>query len=124
MLRSLRRFAKPECALVAIVPNADSLHRRVGVEMGIIKDRYELTEKDRALGHFRVYDLKSFGADLEEAVLVVEDTGGLLLKPLHEEELAKWPEDRIEAFYVLGADYPELCSELYARCRYGDAASA
>ena len=37
------------------VPNAKSLNRRLGLELGIIDDIYSLNANDLALGHQRQY---------------------------------------------------------------------
>ena len=39
------------------VPNANSLHRHIGVDMGILKNLHELSHQDYSVGHKRCYDI-------------------------------------------------------------------
>ncbi len=54
-LRNLQRYLKPEGKLIIVVPNATSLHRYAGIEMGLLSDLRQLTEQDHLVGHVAVY---------------------------------------------------------------------
>jgi 2-polyprenyl-3-methyl-5-hydroxy-6-metoxy-1,4-benzoquinol methylase len=65
LLRIAKGWLKPDGILTATTPNANSLHRRVGVHMGMLKDLTDLSETDNAVGNLRHYDLNSFRQLLE-----------------------------------------------------------
>lgn len=100
--------------VVAIVPNAGSLHRRAGVLMGLLSSAGDLDASDEALDHERVYTPESLRAVVHEAGLRVTLTGGYLLKPLPNEHMARLPEDLVDAYVELGRSFPELAAEIYA----------
>ena len=59
-------------SIVVIVPNANSLHRRMGLAMGAISHLKELQEHDHRFGHRRYYDLPALREHVEAAGLQVE----------------------------------------------------
>lgn len=54
--------------LYITVPNADSFHRYVGMQLGIIERLDELGPQDYAIGHKRVYDVNSLKKDIKEFI--------------------------------------------------------
>lgn len=48
-----------------VVPNAESFHRQVGLQMGLIENIYELSENDLKVGHKRYYDKETLLSELE-----------------------------------------------------------
>lgn len=105
---------------IAIVPNATSLHRRVGLHMGLMNNYYELGELDFRVGHRRYYDLNYLREEVAKAGLHVIDFGGILLKPLPNAEMDRLDERYCDALYEIGEDYPELCAEIFAVCKGKD----
>ncbi|HZF79597.1 MAG TPA: class I SAM-dependent methyltransferase, partial [Rubrivivax sp.] len=57
LTRMLQRWLKPDGELVVIVPNRDSLHRRLAVRMGLQPALDTLSARDHLVGHQRVYSL-------------------------------------------------------------------
>jgi hypothetical protein len=45
--------------------------------MGLLSSEYELNERDKALGHYRVYDLNTLTTDATAAGLKIVDKGGI-----------------------------------------------
>lgn len=118
VLKRIRTWLKEDGIFLISVPNAKSLHRTVAVEMGLLKDEYQLNQRDRELGHYRVYDLPKLRADLEKASFTVEQMGGYFLKPLTNGQIDKyWDAAMIEGFYQAGKRFPEICAEIYAVVR-------
>ncbi|MGB5139903.1 MAG: hypothetical protein WBP29_15325, partial [Candidatus Zixiibacteriota bacterium] len=109
--------AKLPSALHLTVPNANSLHRKIGVAMGMIPSLTSLSERDHMIGHKRVYTLDLLSKHLEEAGYEIEVFQGIYLKPLTHADMERWPMDRINAFYEVGKEFPEICAELYVKCR-------
>jgi trans-aconitate methyltransferase len=95
------------------VPNALSLHRLAGVKMGMLPSPYALNEQDVLLGHRRVYDKTSMLALIDSTPFEVVHFTGLMLKPLSNRQIERdWSPELIEAYFQLGFDFPELCSEI------------
>lgn len=103
--------------MIVGVPNAHSLHRLIGVKMGLLADPTELNERDRSVGHRRVYTPDSFAQELKDARLRVIHLGGVFLKPLSNQQIQDtWDDALKEAFYELGMDFPRHAAELFAVC--------
>ena len=99
-----------------VVPNAESLHRRVGQAMGLLQQVDELNPSDLAIGHRRVYTWDTLSADFAAAGLRVTRMEGILLKPLPNTLMENWPRELLSAFFRLSHLQPRLCSEVYAVC--------
>jgi SAM-dependent methyltransferase len=115
VLARARQWVAPGGRLIAVVPNADSLHRRLGVKLGLLAATDELNDQDVGIGHKRVYRRETLDADLEAAGLSISARGGVFLKPLSNAQMLELGDDRlVEGLYELGKDFPDLCSEIYA----------
>lgn len=110
-------WTAPGGRLHVLVPNKTSLHRRVGLLMGLIPDMEYLDTTDIAVGHRRHYSQESLQAALDKARLKTVSLQGIFLKPLHSGAMMDWPEGRLEAFDTLAEELPaEWSAYLYARC--------
>lgn len=119
VLRRIQKWLDREvpAAIHLTVPNAASLHRKVGVAMGLIPSLTSLSERDHLIGHRRVYTYDLLVQHIQAAGLAVEYYEGIYLKPLPHAEMENWPLERINAFYEVGKELPELCAEIYIKCR-------
>jgi 2-polyprenyl-3-methyl-5-hydroxy-6-metoxy-1,4-benzoquinol methylase len=112
VLEAARDLLEPGGVAIVTVPNADSIHREIGVAMGMLAAVTELNEDDHRIGHRRVYTRGGLIADVEASGLAVEHAGGVFLKPLSNGQIEQWDESLIQAFYEVGKLHPELCAEL------------
>ena len=112
LLRRVREWLAPNGIVIATVPNALALHKRIGHYMGLIDDFYTFTSADVAKGHRRIYDADSLRADVEAAGLVVTTLTGLFLKPLSSAQIEAFSQDLFDALYEVGKELPEYCSSL------------
>lgn len=64
VLSAVRKILSSSGRLLVSTPNANSLHRQAGVIMGILTKKTVLSNTDRAIGHFRVYTLKTLLSDI------------------------------------------------------------
>ena len=78
----LRRMTGWAPKLIAVVGNAASWHRRLAVRMGVQATLDTLSARDHAVGHYRVYDVESIRADLEQSGWHPVKWKGLMFKPL------------------------------------------
>ncbi|MGO6967784.1 class I SAM-dependent methyltransferase [Rhizobium leguminosarum] len=114
VLARFRKFLKPGGRLFAAVPNAKSMNRRLGVELGKIDDIYSLNANDLALGHRRQYCRDTFQQELERHGYSVTYQEGIYLKPLPLGVLKTLPDfqENLEAMLRVGIDFPDLCVAL------------
>jgi 2-polyprenyl-3-methyl-5-hydroxy-6-metoxy-1,4-benzoquinol methylase len=115
VLRRIKDWISPDGQVFVAVPNANSIHRLIGTKMGLLKSPNSLNDQDHLLGHKRVYTPKLFRSHIHEAGFEIEKFGGCMIKPLSNRQIeADWSDELIEAFFALGDDFPELCSEIFA----------
>ena len=77
MLRRVNPWLSSQGIAIITVPNAESLHKKVGLQMGVISSLYELTPGDVSKGHQRIYDRDALRRDVEAAGLSASFVGGL-----------------------------------------------
>lgn len=99
-----------------VVPNADSLHRKLGVAMGMIPSVTSLSERDHKYGHKRVYTRTLLEEHIRAAGLQVNFVTGIYLKPLSNAQMEKWPRELVDGFYKVGFEFPDACAEVYLKC--------
>src|SRR6185436_656679 len=80
LLRRIKGWLADDGVFIVGVPNARSFHRLAAVEMNLLETVYTLNDRDRAVGHYRVYDMDSLKKDAVSAGYKVEDTGGIFIK--------------------------------------------
>lgn len=118
LLKKTRQWVKENGVIVIITPNATSLHRQIGVLAGILHDTHDLDERDRRVGHRRVYDMGLLQKHIRAAKLKIIKQGGIFLKPLSNAQMDTLDQNVINAFYLIGKRMPpELLTQLYVQCR-------
>ena len=112
LIAQYRKYLTSDGRIFITVPNATSLHRRVGNVAGMLQDMYELSETDIGYGHRRYYDLEKLKNDCIDAGLKIIRTEGLFLKPITTGQMLQLNLSNtiLEAFYDVGINYPELCA--------------
>jgi len=118
LLKMSKTWLKNNGKILIISPNAYSVHRRIGLLSGMIKDVHELNSTDLRVGHRRVYDYKLLKKSVKKAGLKVVKEDGFFLKPLSDSQLDKLSDDVINAFYLIGHQIPkDLLALLYFVCK-------
>jgi SAM-dependent methyltransferase len=120
----LRRIASwlGSGSLWVTVPNAGSLHRRLGVKLGALQRDTQVSEQGHAFGHRRTYTRAALLDDLARAGLVSVREEGLWLKPLSNAQMEGWEPALHEAFFALGQEVPvEQSAILLVECKRRDA---
>jgi SAM-dependent methyltransferase len=112
-LNNLKRALKPTGRFHILVNNAGSIHRHLGVELGIIKHVEELSDSDVNFGHYRVYTPATLNRDVHGAGLHVLYTDLHYMKPLHSSLFNQLPIEMHRAFCELGRRFPEFSSYIY-----------
>jgi SAM-dependent methyltransferase len=111
VLKRYRKFLKPGGKLYVTVPNAKSLNRRIGLEMGLIDDIYSLNANDKAFGHLRNYCRDTLTAAVRNAGYAITHEEGIYLKPLPLAVLKTLDdaEANLQAMLKVGVEFPDLC---------------
>lgn len=113
-LKAARKALKKGGRLLAGVPNANSIHRQAGVLMGLLPKLTSLNKTDISVGHRRVYTRERFRKEIRAAGFKILKEGGVLLKPLSNEQIEKtWNNSMKMVFCSLGEKYPDIAAELY-----------
>ena len=121
LLKKLAALLSEKGVLLVGVPNAKSFHRLAAVKMGLLSSEFELNERDKQLGHYRVYDFALLIKHASEAGLKLIEKGGVSLKFLSNAQLEQLGNDKIlEAYYELGKEYPSNTAEIYIVCEKQD----
>jgi 2-polyprenyl-3-methyl-5-hydroxy-6-metoxy-1,4-benzoquinol methylase len=113
VLRSAYSWLTEGGRAIISVPNANSLHRQIGVKMGLLPSCDSLNEQDRMLGHRRIYTPQLMEEHIKQSDFRIIKFTGLMLKNLSNRQIQQqWSPELIDAHFQLGFDYPELCSEI------------
>jgi SAM-dependent methyltransferase len=113
LLQRARAWLAPDGRVHVVVPNAWSIHRLVGVEMGLQPDPVTLTDGDRAQGHYRNYTIDSLLSDVRAGGLEPLHWEGIFLKMLPNRAMLGWKWELIEALHRVARRFPEHSAELY-----------
>jgi 2-polyprenyl-3-methyl-5-hydroxy-6-metoxy-1,4-benzoquinol methylase len=117
VLRHVTKLLAKNGQIHITVPNAHSLHRRIGKAMGLIKNLQEFSKRDKMLKHRRLYNKATLTRDVISSRLKIVSCKGIFLKPLSNQQMESFPKRMLEAFYKVGKTTPpEFCSELYICC--------
>jgi len=100
------------------VPNANSLHRKIGVKLNLLNTVYDLNDQDRLVGHQRVYDQEALLQDVISAGYKIIEVGGFNLKLVSQKQMKDWSQDLIRAIFEVSRECPpDICSNLYVVCK-------
>ena len=119
VLRRFLPFLAPGGSVFVAVPNAESLHRRLGHAAGMLPDMTVLSEGDRQFGHQRYLSLATLTELVTGQGYEVVKSEGILLKPIttnQMHQLALSPEI-LQALLKVGVDYPELSNSILMQIR-------
>ena len=87
-LRHVARLLKPAGKCIVVVPNATSLHRMLGVALGLLDDLQSQTPTEAKMGQFPAYTEAALTAHMEMAGLRLVTVHTFFLKPLSSEQMA------------------------------------
>ena len=119
LLRRFRTFLRSGGSIFVAVPNAESLHRRLGFHAGLLPNLTQLSDADLGFGHRRYFTLATLRALVESCGYEVVRTEGIFLKPITSAQIERLelPECVLQAMLAVGVDYPELSNGLFLQAR-------
>jgi 2-polyprenyl-3-methyl-5-hydroxy-6-metoxy-1,4-benzoquinol methylase len=114
VLAHAKKYLKPGGVMIVDVPNGLSLHRQVGVKMGMLDKVTDLNEADLSIGHKRVYTPQTFQEEFKKAGLKIVEFGGMFTKILSNSQTEKvFDENQLQALMAVGIDNPEIAAEIF-----------
>jgi len=119
LIRSLSRWCHAGTVVHFNVPNAGSVHRRLGVAMGVLESTTSQTAMQRRMQQRRAYDLHALQQELQRSGLVPREWGGLLLKPFGHAQMQQMIDhgvltsSALDGLVRLGREMPELSAEIW-----------
>ncbi len=114
LLTRAREWLTEDGYIMAAVPNNRSIHRQVGVLLGLLNFEEEMSDWDHYHGHRRVYSPETFRSEFIKANLEIEVFGGYWLKPLSNAQIeSTWSDSLLDAFMKIGERYPDIAGTIY-----------
>lgn len=105
------------------VPNANSMHRLLGKEMGILANVHDKSENNKAFQQNNVFDIESLHNIVLKKGFEVIESGSYFLKPFSHAQMYEiiqkeiLDEKVLEGLYQLGKHMPDFGSEIYVNCK-------
>lgn len=109
-----------------VCPNANAPSRQIAVKMGLISHNAAITPAEEAHGHRITYSLDTLERDATAAGLKVIHRSGIFFKALANFQWDRLlntdiiSDEYLEGCYMLGQQYPDLCSSIFLVCERGD----
>lgn len=92
--------------MLVIVPNKESIHRRLAKEMGLIENLGELSSRDKLVGHQKVYSISELERDFVDAGYEIVRKKGFFIKLLPNSMMLNYSPELINALNSCGEDMP------------------
>jgi 2-polyprenyl-3-methyl-5-hydroxy-6-metoxy-1,4-benzoquinol methylase len=106
ILNLCKTWLKNDGKLVIIVPNRESLHRRLGVVMGLQQKLDDLSPRDKAVGHLRVYSIEGLTKEIEEAGFRTLESRGFFTKAISNAQMINLAPEVIQGLCELSSNLP------------------
>lgn len=123
MLEAIKGLSGEDTVIHINVPNANSLHRLIAIEAGLIKDVHEPSEQMKLMQRRRTYDKDSLREEVESAGFEVLDEGSYFVKPFTHAQMQKCIDNSIiDDKVLLGLEkiikyMPEYGAGIYVNVR-------
>lgn len=109
-----------------VCPNANAPSRQIAVKMGLITHNAAVTPAEAEHGHRCTYTLDTLERDATQAGLKVVHRSGIFFKALANFQWDRLlqtdiiSKDYLDGCYMLGQQYPDLCSSIFLMCEKGN----
>ncbi len=119
IFRAVREIADNNTIIHINTPNAKSIHRLLGVKMGILKHTKESSKLARKFQRNREYDLSDLTQLAEKNGFKIRDKGSYFLKPLSHDQMqnllekGKITKEFLNGIYEISHLLPENGSEIF-----------
>jgi len=113
VLRKVADLLKPYGRVHLTVNLAGSLHRWLGLEMGMLETLTSLTTNEINHGHYRVYTHESILDELDNTGFSISHQQTYYLKPFPTSSLIHLTNEQHDALFKLGDKFKDLASYIY-----------
>ena len=127
LINAIKLVCDRETIIHINVANMYSVHRLLGVELGILEDVFEQSEANKILQQNTNFDMKRLRTMVENSGLDILEEGSFFIKPFSHKQMEAMMEQHIiddhvlEGLYNLSKYMPQFGSEIYVNCRIGNA---
>jgi SAM-dependent methyltransferase len=126
VLKSIRSLCSVNTVVYSFVPNANSFHRLLAFEMGLIESIYQKSEQDKLFEREKVYDMDEFNKLFTINGFNILKSGSYFIKPFSHGQMNKLLENGIiDKRVINGLEkmkkyMPNLGAELFNICKIDD----
>lgn len=123
LLHSIKKLCNEDSVVHINVPNANSFHRILAVEMGLIENIYEKSDNQKKMQQNCVYNLASLIKECEEVGFQIIEQGSYFIKPFtHRQMQSCFDANIFDVNLLNGLDrmikyFPEYGSEIFVQCK-------
>lgn len=106
VLRRISGWLKPGGNIILSVPNGHSVHRAMGVALGIQESLLSQTQTGERSGVSHVFSPKSLGRLVDESGLSITQRIGSYVKVLSNAQMAQFSEEELDQLFQFGRTVP------------------
>ena len=123
LLKAIKKVSNRKTVIHINVPNMFSIHRLLGVEMGMISDVFEASDCNRQFQQNTNFDIVKLKTMMETNGLKVIEEGSFFIKPFSHKQMEDMIEKQIidetvlDGLYKLTEYMPQFGSEIYVNCK-------
>ena len=99
------------------VPNAKSIHRLIGKEMGMLVNEYDFNNSDIKAGHKRIYDIDQLSNDVNDANLEIIEFGGYNIKMVSLAQMKDWSQELLNAIFEVSKNYHQKFVNIWMKIK-------
>ena len=118
VLSNLKQIINSNTTLIATIPNSNSLHRQLGVHMGLMKNTIDYSDRNKFF-HQKTYDLNLFVNLFTSNNFKIIESFGYLMKLFNSEfsKNIKLNREQMIGLIKLGKQHQDLSSQLYIKAK-------
>lgn len=123
LVYSISKICQEDTIVHINVPNADSVHRLLALEAGILSDNHGFSERNILLQQHNVFDLPALRSLVADAGMKIIDEGSYFIKFFSHEQMIQLIDKEIISENILDGSYglekymPGLGSEIFVDCK-------
>lgn len=115
----VKNFLKKDAIVLSTVPNVKSLHRKIGVKMGLLNNEYGDSKRNLEFKQFGRYDIENFKSLFEKNGYRIIESFGYMIKPFSSEimETIDLSKKQISAMFEVGKEFQDISSQIYLKAQ-------
>ena len=119
VVASVRNIANQQTIVITYVPNANSFHRVLALEAGLIKSNYEFSENDKAFGRRHVFNQQSIQSLFKHGGFDTVKSDTYFIKPFTHGQMNELmestflTEEIVTGFFKMSKYIPDMGCEIF-----------